>query len=193
MAICKLAWAKHGCNITIVCTKCIQCAMYAGVYAPCTIDTCTCKQTAKYKQLEVCSHVWLHMLCAWMCKLHVLFNVSWIVSHTSLPKLCDQTSTWFACTEHAEMLKSIATHNQLEPPKQLCGCHQHKVWSLPYHQPSSSLHLGQSSLHWWYWHHHCDGSNIVSPHQAIEKRHLEVGLVELVPGDHEPLESDLHW
>ena len=146
-----------------------QCAMYVSVYAPCTINTCTCKQTANYKQLEVCSHVWLHMLCACMCKLHVFFNVSWIVSHTSGTKLCDQTSTlvqtmWhdlhalsmqtcmhWACIANHEMLRGIASHHQqsLELARQLCGCHHHKVLSLPYPQPSSSLHLGQSHQHWW--------------------------------------------
>ena len=31
------------------------------VYAPCTINTCTCNQTTKHNQYEVCNHVCLHM------------------------------------------------------------------------------------------------------------------------------------
>ena len=125
------------------------------VYAPCTIHTCTCNQPAKHNQHEVCNHV-LAFVCSSMCL------------ELSLTQVCQKcvtkTSTRFACTEHAEMLNGSATHNQpqpLESPKQLCGCHRHKVWSLPYHQRSSSLHLGLPSLHWWwYWHHHLEEKDI---------------------------------
>ena len=62
-------WAKHGCNMTFAFSvQCMLMCMHIKV---------------NYTQLEVCIHVWLHMLCACMCKPHVLCNVSWIVLHTS--------------------------------------------------------------------------------------------------------------
>ena len=89
IAIWQLAWAKHGCNIAIACATCIECAMYVNVHAPCTINTCTCNQTTNYKQLEVCSHVWLHMPCACMCKLNVLSTDSY-AQNTNLVVIYNQ-------------------------------------------------------------------------------------------------------
>ena len=50
------------------------------VYAPCTINTCTCNQTAKHNQYEVCNHVCLHMYvlqCVLNCLTHKFAKIVW--------------------------------------------------------------------------------------------------------------------
>ena len=68
-ATCKLNVIYTLQHATTVCCS-IACMC---VYAPCTINTCTCNQTAKHNQYEVCNHVCLHMYvlqCVLNCLTH---------------------------------------------------------------------------------------------------------------------------
>ena len=96
-------------------TTCNQCMC---VYAPCTINTCKCIQTAKHTQHEVCNHVCLHM--------YVLQCVLNCLTHTnSQKKMCDRT-THMICMHSACRNAQRHCHSQSSPA---IGTSQTTLWS----------------------------------------------------------------
>ena len=122
------------------------------VYAPCTINTCTCHQTAKHNQYEVCNHVCLHMYvlqCVLNCLTHKFAKIVWPNKHMicmhwacrNAQRHCHSQSTqmwrsrrvctWSSWHKSYNKEAHIARHNTCLPSH---AQEQHATWSLAWHQ-----------------------------------------------------------